>query len=66
MEIRDTELNRFEPVGTHTLLKANENLTEALDICNKFASLEKKFSQVCKCYVYDILPVRLSDCILTS
>lgn len=46
MEIKDTELNRFEPVGTHILKKTNEDLTEALDICNQFTSLEEKYNQV--------------------
>lgn len=46
VEIKDTELNRFEPIGTHSLQKTNENLNEALDICNKFISIEEKYNLV--------------------
>lgn len=47
VEIKDTELGRFEPVGTHLLQQTNEDLIEALNICTKFCNLEEKYTKVC-------------------
>lgn len=47
VEIKDTELNHFEPVGTHILQKNNEILIETLDVSSTFLSLENKYKQVC-------------------
>ncbi|KAJ8923773.1 hypothetical protein NQ315_010355 [Exocentrus adspersus] len=44
-EIKDTEIERFKQIGEQTLCKANEDLEEALRVCNQFSRLEDTYKQ---------------------